>query len=51
LGAANRRGQQDQPLRVETIYNEVRAHLKVIVTGSVSGNVGLLQLMTAYLEN
>jgi excisionase family DNA binding protein len=51
LGAANGRGQQEQPLRVETIYNEVRAHLKVIVTGSVSGTVGLLQLMTAYLEN
>ena len=51
LGAANGRGQQEQPLRVETIYNEVRAHLKVIVTGSVSGTVGLLQLMTAYPEN
>jgi excisionase family DNA binding protein len=51
LGAANGRGQREQPLRVETIYNEVRAHLKVIVTGSVSSTVGLLQLMTAYLEN
>ena len=51
LGAANGRGQQEQPLRVETIYNEARAHLKVIVTGSVSGTVGLFQLMTAYPEN
>jgi excisionase family DNA binding protein len=51
LGAANGRGQQEQPLRVETIYNEVRAHLKVIVTGSLSSTVGMLQLMTAYLEN
>jgi len=50
LGAANGRGRQEQPLRVETIYNEVRAHLKVIVTGSVSTTVGMLQLMTAYLE-
>jgi excisionase family DNA binding protein len=51
LGAAKGNGQREQPLRVETIYNEVRAHLKVIVTGSVPATVGMLQLMTAYLEN
>jgi excisionase family DNA binding protein len=38
-------------LRVESIYNEVRAHLKVIITGSLSATVGMLQLLTAYLEN
>jgi excisionase family DNA binding protein len=37
-------------LRVESIYNEVRAHLKVIVTGSVASTVGMLQLLTAYLQ-
>jgi excisionase family DNA binding protein len=51
LGAANGRGEREQPLRVESIYNEVRAHLKVIVTGSVASTVGMLQLLTAYLEN
>jgi len=51
LGAAKNHDRQDQPLRVESIYNEVRAHLKVIVTGSVSTTIGMLQLMTAYLEN
>jgi excisionase family DNA binding protein len=51
LGAAKGHGRQEQPLRVESIYNEVRAHLKVIVTGGVSTTVGMLQLMTAYIEN
>jgi excisionase family DNA binding protein len=51
LGAANGRGDREQPLRVESIYNEVRAHLKFIVTGSVTSTVGMLQLLTAYLEN
>jgi excisionase family DNA binding protein len=37
-------------LRVESIYNEVRAHLKVIITGSVASTIGMLQLLTAYLE-
>lgn len=37
-------------LRVESIYNEARAHLKVIITGSVAGTVGILQLLTAYLD-
>jgi excisionase family DNA binding protein len=51
LGAANGRSEREQPLRVESIYNEVRAHLKVIVTGSVASTVGMLQLLNAYLEN
>jgi excisionase family DNA binding protein len=51
LGAAKNHDRQDQQLRVESIYNEVRAHLKVIVTGSVSTTIGMLQLMTVYLEN
>jgi excisionase family DNA binding protein len=38
-------------LRVESIYNETRAHLKVIITGSVASTVGMLQLLNAYLEN
>jgi excisionase family DNA binding protein len=37
-------------LRVESIYNEVRAHLKVIITGSVSNTVGMLQLLNVYLS-
>jgi excisionase family DNA binding protein len=39
-----------QSLRVETIYNEERARLKVIVTGSIADTVVLLQLITAYSE-
>jgi excisionase family DNA binding protein len=49
LGAAKNHGQDDQPLRVESIYNEARGHLKVILTGSVSTTIGMLQLMTAIL--
>ncbi len=37
-------------LRVESIYNEVRAHLKIIITGSVASTAGMLQLLTVYLE-
>jgi excisionase family DNA binding protein len=51
LGAAKSHGQREQPLRVETIYNEERARLKVIITGSVPTTVGLLQLMTLYLDD
>jgi excisionase family DNA binding protein len=50
LGAVNHRA-SDQPTRVESIYNEVRAHLKVIITGSVTTVGGLLQLLNLYLES
>jgi excisionase family DNA binding protein len=50
LGAAGNHGQEDQPLRVETIYNEQRGHLKVILTGHIASTVGMLQLVTAYLQ-
>lgn len=38
----------DTPIRVETVYDETRARLKVIATGSVPTAVGLLQLIEAY---
>jgi excisionase family DNA binding protein len=49
LGAA-KNPDRAQPLRVETIYNEVRAHLKVIVMGSIDDVSWMLRLLNALLE-
>ena len=40
----------DTPLRVETVYDELRARLKIIVTGSLTTTVGLLKLTELYAE-
>jgi len=40
----------DTPLRVDTVYDQTRARLKVIVTGSLATTVGVLQLLEAYAE-
>jgi len=48
--AAKSRPEGDAPLRVETIYNEERARLKVILTGSIASCTALLQAINFYLE-
>lgn len=40
----------DTPLRVETVYDEVRARLKIIITGSLTTTVGLMKLTEVYAE-
>lgn len=40
----------DTPLRVDTVYDEPRARLKVIGTGSLANAVKLLQLVEGYLS-
>ncbi len=40
----------DTPLRVDTVYDEARARLKVIITGSLPTTVGLLKLLEAYAD-
>lgn len=35
----------DTPLRVDTVYDEVRARLKIIITGSLATTTALLQLV------
>jgi excisionase family DNA binding protein len=40
-----------EPLRIETIYNEVRAHLKIILVGDLRTVAGLLELVHAVLES
>jgi excisionase family DNA binding protein len=37
------------PLRVDTVYDEERARLKIILTGDLSVAVGLLQMLEAYV--
>jgi excisionase family DNA binding protein len=49
LAATNGRG-DGGPVRVDSIYDEARARLKVIVTGGIPTTVGLLQLVNVYLE-
>lgn len=51
LGASNTRGAAaGGPVRVDSIYDQHRARLKLIITGSVPTTVGLLQLVQLYLE-
>jgi excisionase family DNA binding protein len=50
LLAAAKNPNRDQSLHIETIYNEVRGHLKIIVTGSLATTGGFLQLINVYLE-
>ncbi len=51
IGATNSRGGSgDGPVRVDSIYDETRARLKIIITGGVPTTVGLLQLVHLYLE-
>ena len=41
----------DHPLRVEAIYNQERARLKVILTGGIAGVTSFLKATAFYLEN
>jgi excisionase family DNA binding protein len=38
----------DTPLRLDTVYDEVRARLKIIITGSLASTSALLQLVALY---
>jgi excisionase family DNA binding protein len=50
IGVANSRGQSDDPLRVETIYDEARGRMKVILVGSMDMNASLFKVIKALLE-
>ena len=51
MGAAHGRRPGDEPLRIETIYNEERASLKVILVGGMDTNASLFKLIRAVLES
>jgi len=45
LASTNGRREGDEPLRIESIYNEQRGHLKVILLGSLETNASMLKLI------
>ena len=51
LAAAKSRLEGDDPLRVDTIYDQERARLKVILSGSIATATSLLKFMSAYLDH
>jgi excisionase family DNA binding protein len=50
VGAAKNHGQEDQALRVESIYNLERGRLKIILTGGIATVISFLRFITVYLE-
>ena len=51
LAAAKGRPEGDHPLRVDTIYDQERARLKVLLSGSIATTASLLKFITAYLDH
>lgn len=49
-GALDARPRDGQPLRAEVIYETERAHLKIVVVGSVGDTAGLMALIKVWLE-
>jgi excisionase family DNA binding protein len=50
MAAANTRGHQERPLRIETAYDEVRGRLKLIVLGDLTTTAELLRLIAMFTE-
>jgi len=51
VGMAKGHRDDDQSLRVETIYNQERARLKVILAGGIGTTASFLKATAFYLEN
>ena len=51
MAAAKGRREDDEPLRIDTIYDEERERLKVILSGSIATSVSLLRLITTLAES
>jgi len=51
LAAGNSRGQQEGPLRIETIYDAERARLKVILVGAIDTTASMLKVIQVVLES
>jgi hypothetical protein len=49
MGAANMRRSPEERLRIETIYDEERARLKVIVVGSMESSASTFRMIQAVL--
>lgn len=50
MAATNGRRDDRTPVRVDSIYDETRARLKIIVSGSIQSTIGLLQFIDLYAE-
>jgi excisionase family DNA binding protein len=50
VAAANSRSGAEEPLRIETVYDEVRARLKVVLLGGVTVAGDALRLIGTLLE-
>jgi len=50
MAAANSRHGEGPPLRVETIYDETRARLKVVLVGDVAATAELLRYLATFAE-
>jgi len=50
VGAANSRRGSEEPLHIETIYDEVRGRLKVILVGDMDTNAAMLKVISGLLE-
>lgn len=50
MGAANSRDGSGPPLRVQTMYDEERARLKIIVTGAIDDTTAMLKAIKALAE-
>src|SRR5215510_12118146 len=50
MGAANMRRSPEERLRIETIYDEERARLKVIVVGSMESSTSTFRMIQAVLD-
>jgi excisionase family DNA binding protein len=51
MAAAKGRPEDAEPLRIDTIHDQERARLKVILTGSIGTTASLLKFIAAYLES
>ena len=51
LATAKSRRDGDDPLRVDTIYDQQRARLKIILSGGIVTTASLLKFITAYLDH
>lgn len=51
ISSANSRPDNDEHLHVETIYDEERATMKIIIVGGPDGSAELLRLVSVLLEN
>lgn len=51
MAAAKSRPKDDQPLRIETMYDEARARLKIVLMGGVETSADLLRFIAATGSN